>query len=603
MDRVRYAAYQGGPDPLAPPVNPRAALDELGRGVLAGARPADALRELLRHGAGGDGPPAAPDGFGAGLAELRRRVRERIGQIRSGGVPDGWFADLPPIPDRPSGHRSQPTAPERIPEPDVERVHAMLTALNALLVTGGPGHPSAADFDRFMAEHGDFFPEGPRDLGGVVDALARRAAAAQRMLDSLAPEDRAELTALADRAIAAAGLGPGLELLADTLRSRRPGLSWSGTGPMHGLDALGLVEAASAVRKLADLGELDAALGQDYPGADLADIDDEAVLRALGPDAADTVARLRSLERGLREAGYLDGPKNRVRLTPRALRRLGETALRDVLADTPPRLLRPGGHGGADRPGAPPVGAAGEPTGRALPAEPGDERPVDVVRTLGNAVARGRSARGGSLRVHPQDIEVAECEQGTAAAVCLLVDLSYSMVRRGLWAAVKRTSMALHTLVATHYPQDALRVIGFDDRAREIPGRDLAELGPNRVQGTNLQHALALAGRHLDTHPDFAPIVVVVTDGEPTAHIARDGSPAFCWPPSAETTAATLAEVDRMTRRGARLHTVLLTDDPRLRAFADQVAHRNGGTVVRPDPAVFGTRVIRDFLTRRRALP
>ncbi|WP_017619906.1 VWA domain-containing protein [Nocardiopsis gilva] len=201
-----------------------------------------------------------------------------------------------------------------------------------------------------------------------------------------------------------------------------------------------------------------------------------------------------------------------------------------------------------------------------------------------------------------EDIEVTETEHRTAAAVCLLVDLSYSMVRRGLWTSTKQTAMALHTLVTTRFPQDAVRIIGFNDHAREIPASDLAELTPDRVQGTNLQHALALAGRHLDRHPDFTPIVLIVTDGEPTAHLAGDGSPAFQWPPSAQTTAATLAEVDRMTRRDARLRIVLLADDPRLRTFADDVARRNGGDVVQPDSTMLGAQVVHDFLARRRGI-
>ncbi|GAA2037355.1 hypothetical protein [Nocardiopsis rhodophaea] len=675
MDRVRYRAFEGGPDPLAPPLDIRGALDEVGRGVMAGARPGAALRELLRTGAHDSGGQGSP----TGLEELRRRVGERIERIRARGRLDGTLrearallgqaiseeravlaaddsddarlreAELASLPDATAAAvqrlaayrwRSETartcyerlldhvlretlasrfpglhsTAEERDAPPadagrkqpaprDPRRVRAMLTALNAMLANDDRGAHTPAAFDRFMAEHGDFFPERPRDLDDLVDTLARRAAAAQRVLDSLPTEEREELTSLADQVIEAEGLTPGLDVLSGTLRRRHPGLAWSGAEPMDGPGALDLGEAASALRELADLAELETALGQDYPGAALEDIDDAAVRRALGHSAVDSVNRLRAIERGLRDAGYLRGTRNRPRLTPKALRRLGETALRDLLAADRPAPRRPGGHGGWNGHSAAPLGATGEPTGTTCPAEPGDERPIDVVRTLGNAIAGGRSTPEGRVRPRPADIEVAETEHRTSAAVCLLVDLSYSMVRRGLWTSTKQTAMALHTLVGTRFPQDAIRIIGFDDHARDIPAADLPELAPQRVQGTNLQHALALAGRHLDRHPDFAPIVLVITDGEPTAHLARDGSPTFQWPPSAQTTAATLAEVDRMTRRGARLRVVLLADDPGLRTFADTITRRNGGDVIRPDGTDLGTRVLRDFLAQRRGNP
>jgi uncharacterized protein with von Willebrand factor type A (vWA) domain len=205
------------------------------------------------------------------------------------------------------------------------------------------------------------------------------------------------------------------------------------------------------------------------------------------------------------------------------------------------------------------------------------------------------------VRLSPRDFQVAETERRSTAAVSLLVDLSYSMALRGTWAAAKQTALALHALLRSKYPQDAIQVVGFSDYARELRETELAGLGWHMVQGTNLHHALMLAGRHLDKHPDHDPVVLIVTDGEPTAHLQRNGQPFFDWPPSPETVALTLAEVDKMTRRRAALNIFMLAEDDRLSRFVDNVAKRNGGRVLRAAPERLGEYVVSDFLRTRGA--
>ncbi len=203
------------------------------------------------------------------------------------------------------------------------------------------------------------------------------------------------------------------------------------------------------------------------------------------------------------------------------------------------------------------------------------------------------------MRLSVGDFEVTETERRASAAVCLLVDLSYSMALRGTWGAAKQTALALHALVRSRYPQDAIQVIGFSNYARELQETELAGLGWDMVQGTNLHHALVLAGRFLDRRPEHNPVVLVVTDGEPTAHLRRDGQYWFDWPPSPETLALTLAEVDKMTRRGATMNIFMLADDERLTAFVEEVARRNGGRVLRAMADSLGEYVVRDFLRSR----
>lgn len=243
-------------------------------------------------------------------------------------------------------------------------------------------------------------------------------------------------------------------------------------------------------------------------------------------------------------------------------------------------------------------------TGSSRPWEFGDEQPLDVVRSLRNAIRNGRVRREPdgrpALRLAVEDFEVFETERRTAAAVCLLVDLSWSMTLRGTWGAAKATALALHSLVTTQFPQDALQIIGFSNYGRVLQPTELAGLDAEMVQGTNLQHALLIAGRFLDRHPEYEPIVMIVTDGEPTAHLLPDGDYAFDWPPSRQTITLTLAEVDKMTRRGAALNVFMLADDPGLVDFVELMAKRNGGRVFSPSKERLGSYVVSDYLRSRR---
>ena len=628
----RYGSWHDGPDPLAPPYDVRGALDQLGDDVLTGSTPRDALRRLMRRG--------LKDGAG-GLDEMMRRLREQRRRLRESGRLDGTLeevrrlidtalgqeraalfpdpsddarfreASLDALPSDPARavrgledydwrspdaaatfeqvkdllrrevldtqFRGMKQALENRDPAEMARVKDMMADLNSMLAKDAVGEHTQDDFDRFMSAYGDMFPENPKDLEELVDELARRAAAAERMMRSLSPEQRDELAALMAGALEDMDLAREMSALNEALRARRPDLDWRGRERMEGEEGLGAGEGTSALQDIADLDELESTMGQDYPGASLEDIDEEAVRRALGRKAADEVRDLRRLERELAEQGFLNRSGDRLDLTAKAVRRLGQTALRRVFAD-----LSSAGRGGHDVHDA---GQAGELTGASRAWRFGDEQPLDVVRTLTNAVRSGRAELGSGkpIRLATEDFEVAETDRRTSAAVCLLVDLSYSMVLRDTWGAAKATALALHALVSGQFPQDALTIIGFSSYARTLEVTELAGLDADYVQGTNLQHALILAGRFLDKHPQAEPVVLVVTDGEPTAHLEADGHPYFAWPPERETITLTVAEVDRMTRRGAALNVFALDDDPRLTAFVQELSRRNGGRVLQPD--------------------
>ena len=646
----RYGSWSGGRDPLEPPYDVAAALDEIGASVLDGASARQALQDLLRRGAEGR----------RGLDDLRRAVAKRQREARRKGRLDGTLeearalldaalelerAALFPDPSDDARLREMEldTLPSQVaravqqlqpydwrsPEAraaydqigdllrkevldsqfagmkaalqntspqDLQAVKDMVADLNAMLEADSKGQHTQEQFDAFMSAHGEFFPSQPQTLDELVDDLARRAAAQQRLMNSLTPEQRQELGELMQAAMDL-DLDAQLAQLGDALRGARPDLPWQGREPMRGEAPMGMGEATTALEELADLDDLEAALAQDYPGASLADIDEAAVQRALGRGAVDDVAALRRIERELLEQGYLTKDvRGQLELSPRAVRRVGATALRKVFA----RLEAPG-RGGHDVRDA---GAAGETTGASRAWQFGDEQPLDVVRTVRNAAQRSvvptPGARRPALRLTVDDFEVVETERRTCAAVALLVDLSFSMELRGTWGTAKQTALALHSLVTTKYPQDAIEIIGFSDYAQVLSPEKLAGLDAQRVQGTNLQHALVLAGRHLSKHPDSEPVVLVVTDGEPTAHLTRSGYAEFSWPPLAETLELTMAEVERVTRRGATINVFMLDDEPRLVEFVEHLAARNGGRVFSPDPSRLGEYVVSDYLRARR---
>jgi uncharacterized protein with von Willebrand factor type A (vWA) domain len=277
------------------------------------------------------------------------------------------------------------------------------------------------------------------------------------------------------------------------------------------------------------------------------------------------------------------------------MRRLGAAALRRVFAELASR-----GRGGHDVRDA---GPAGETTGASRLWEFGDEQPLEVSRTVRNAVLRtasaGREPRAASVSLLPEDFEVAETERRSSAAVALLVDMSYSMELRGTWGEAKTTALALHALISTRFPHDAIEVIGFSDYARVLTPTALIEHQWERVQGTNLQHALMLARRHLDRHRGSEPVILVITDGEPTAHLTADGFATFDWPPTPETIAATVAEVARCTRAGATINVFMLDDEPALVEFMGEVSRRNGGRLFMPKPGRLGEYVVADYLRSR----
>jgi len=389
-------------------------------------------------------------------------------------------------------------------------------------------------------------------------------------------------------AMSDADLASQMAQLSDNLRALRPGLDRGPVQMRQGGEPLGYSDAVEAVAELADLEALEQSLAQSYAGSSLDDVDVETLEKQLGAGAAADLRALRELERELERQGFVSRGDDGLRLTPRAVRRLGESALKRVFSQ-----LDAAGNGDHQDHR---TGSADELVGSTRAWEFGDELPIDAVRTVSNALRRGT---GIPARLQVDDFEVVETERRTTAAVAICVDLSFSMVQEGRWGPMKQTALALAHLVETRFRRDALEIIGFDLNARRLTPVQLADIEPEWVQGTNLQHALMIAARHLRRHPDAEPVVMVVTDGEPTAHVGPDGVAQFAWPPTRQALQATVNQVDELARFGAAVNFFMLGDDPGLARFVDAMARRAGGRVFTPDVSRLGEYVVADYLRAR----
>ena len=644
MSGFRYGPFHDGPDPLAGPLDAGAGVDDLAQRIMDGQSVEDALRDLMRDGTQGR----------RGMRDMARQVRDKRRRLEKSGDMDGLLQDLRELveqakdterrelfPDPSDDARFREAQLDNIPD-DVGRamqqlanydwrsaearalfeqaqerlrrdvvdqqfrnlsngidnlpqerqaLQQMMRDLNDLLDSHRSGDSTQEDYDAFIDKHQQFFPDAPATLDELIDDLARRQAAMQRMLDSMSPEQRAELQDAMAQAMQDMGLTEQMAALQQNLQSLRPEFGPSGKARMSGSQRMGLPQVTDALAELSDLEALDSSLNDGFNRMDLDDIDEEAIERALGRQSRDDLEALRELQRQLEQQGYLVNDGDRLELTPKAIRRIGRTALRQVFSSLDGTTR---GQHDITR-----SGASGEFTGSSREWTFGSEQPIDVVRTVRRAMSRRLVSGGDTLMA--DDFEVHETETTTRAAVALLIDQSFSMVVNDTWRQAKTMALALHTLASTAYPLDAMQIIAFANVARVVQPHELPDLEASHIQGTNLHHALMLAGRFLDSHPGAQRIVMVVTDGEPTARLMPEGYGWFSYPPEDETISETIAQVDRMTRRRVPISWFRLGDDPSLERFLDGMARRNGGRVLAASADRLGDYVVSDYVRTRRA--
>ena len=469
---------------------------------------------------------------------------------------------------------------------DLARFRDMLAELNQMIEQRERGEPY--DFEGFMQRHGDFFPGNPRTLDELLEQMAARMAAMSRLLASMSPEERAELRALSEQVLQDMDLAFEVDRLGSNLSSAFPDLGWGEPALAGGDEPMPLSATIDAMERLHDLEELDRSLQGDYPGASIDDVDEDALRQALGEDAVRDLRRLKEIERALERAGLVSRERGRLEVTPKGARSMGERALVRVFEQL--RRDREGVHEARES------GGLAEPTGATRPWRFGDSGQIAVQRSVFNAVVRG--GPGAKVRLEPDDLELLEAEQRTEAATALLLDLSFSMPLRGHDVHAKRMALALHALIEGRYPHDTLYLIGFSDYARQMQPRELAAAGWERVYGTNMHHAFHLAGRLLAQHPRATRQVIMVTDGEPTAHLEGERAH-FAWPPIPKTIRLTLAEATKLSRSGVTLNVFMLEDSPGLIGFMERLAELTAGRVFLMDDRELGSFVLRDFVRRR----
>ncbi|MBX3029436.1 MAG: VWA domain-containing protein [Chloroflexi bacterium] len=478
----------------------------------------------------------------------------------------------------------------------------MVRDLDALLQRRLAGdEPAQAEVDDFLARHGGFFP-GARTLDDIVASLEERMATMQSLMRSLSAEQRDELASMMDALLRDDRLRWDLAQLASTLDQLLPGglggrMRFRGQEPLGLEGALGQLDRLGRLERLAD--RID---GLDSPG-DLGDLADEEVRDLLGDEAADQLAALRDLARRLEEAGYVSRDGEQLTLTPRGARRLGQQVLDQLFA----RLSRDAfGEHDVRR-----TGGAGERAETSSPWQFGRPFDLDLRATLASALADPRNApavsaarvAAGGRRVllSPGDFVVSDADVRSDAATVLLLDMSRSMLLRDCALAAKKVALALQALIRSRFPRDQLHIVSFAYSAREIPADALATLSWDAWEyGTNLQHGLQVARGLLARSRSANRSVLVITDGEPTAHI-EDGQVEFAYPPTRRTIRETLREVVRCTRDGIVINTFMLDRSPALAAFVEHVTRLNRGRAFHADPEDLGRYVLVDYVGRRSA--
>lgn len=629
VSQRRYRKYTPGPDPLAPPPDLAKAVRAIADDVMFGYSAEHAMREYLRR-----------EGYDDFLRQIAERRQELLQKTNLGGtlqeakklLDDAVLAErgqlardvemddldrtmremtLDNLPTSPAAAVTElasydwassearekyrqiqdligrelldqrfagmKEALEGATDEDRAAIAEMLRDLNVLLGKHRAGMATDEDFRDFMAKHGQQFPENPRNIDELVELLAQRSAAAQRLLNSMTPEQRAELMQLAAQAFGSEELMNLVGELDANLRGIRPDLDWTGSETIDGDGDMGLGDATRAMRDLGRLDQLADAMSAARPEIDLDEVAD-----LLGKDAATNAKMLRDLEKALKNSGLLNkGESGTLQLSPKAMRMLGKELLGDAATS-----LR-GQRDSRD------TGHTGEPTGATRPYQFGDTQPWDTTRTLTNALVR---TGGASISISPEDIEVVETEARTRNAVALLVDTSFSMAMEGRWAPMKQTALALHHLITTQYRGDELTLIGFGRYAQTMTIEELTALPPIQEQGTNLHHALLLADQFFSRHANMDRTLLIVTDGEPTSMLTDWGETHFSWPTDRITLAKTVQALDQVTKRGAHTTFFRLADDPGLVALLNAMADRTGARVVAPDLGQLGGAVVGEYL-------
>ena len=472
---------------------------------------------------------------------------------------------------------------------DMQRLKDMMAELNHMLEQRAAG--VEPDFGGFMERYGDFFPENPQTLDELLEVMAQRMAQAQQMLNSLTPAQRQQLQELSDQLMEDMDLNFQMQQLADNLREQFPQMGWGQSYDFDGFDPLDMSSAMDMMGELGDIDQLDNLLrGATNPGA-LAEVDIDRARELLGDSSAESLERMAELAELLEQQGLIENREGAYELTPRAIRKIGNGALQELFTRMSADTL---GKHALEK-----AGAGHERDFDTKPYEYGDHFNLHIEKTLRNAVAR--TGGGIPIQLHPDDFEIERTEQVVRSSTVLMLDVSMSMAMRDNFLPAKKVTMALQSLISSQYPRDFLGMVSFSEVAREFNAATLPELSWDYVYGTNMQHAFQIARKMLSRQAGTKQIIMI-TDGEPTAHITPSGQPHFNYPPSQQTVDLTLAEVAACTREDIRINTFVLDVTHYLQHFVEQISKMNGGRAFFTTNENLGDYVLMDFVDHKRSL-
>jgi uncharacterized protein with von Willebrand factor type A (vWA) domain len=470
---------------------------------------------------------------------------------------------------------------------DMSRMKDMMAALNEMIEKRERGEDPG--FEKFMEEYGDFFPENPQTLDELLEQMAKRMQQMQAMMNSMSPEQRAQLQQLSEQLMEDMDLNFQMQRLSQNLQSLYPQQGWEQGYDFNGEEQMGMQQAMDAMAELGELQSMEGMLRQATNPAQLAEVDVEKVRQMLGDEAADSLDKLAQLTKMLEDAGLVNRKEGRLELTPRGLRAIGNNSLRELFS----KLSK-------DKFGQHKIqkdGSGHERSYNSKPYEFGDPFRLDLNQTIRNALRRQGS--GTPVRLTPEDFEIEQTEHSTRSSTVLMLDLSMSMPMRGNFVPAKKVAMALHSLMSSQFPRDFLGLVGFSETAHVLTHEDLPEVSWDLAYGTNMQHGLKLA-RQMLARQTGTKQIIMITDGEPTAHITQSGQVFFNYPPVRETVEATLKEVMRCTKDNIRINTFVLDATSSLRHFIEQMTQINHGRAFFTDPDNLGSYVLVDFLENRR---
>jgi uncharacterized protein with von Willebrand factor type A (vWA) domain len=472
---------------------------------------------------------------------------------------------------------------------ELERMKNMVKDLNQMLQDKMAG--KEPNFDQFMQQYGDLFGDNPpKSLDELVAQMQHQMGQMQSLLDSLPGDMRQQLQDLLGEKVGDPQLQQGLNELAQNLEYLFPMRELRNQYPFRGEEEIDLQSAMGLMDQMQSIDELERQLERTQYGGEVDDIDADKLEDLLGPEARETLDQLKQFLEVLEGAGYIRKKGNSWELTPRGTRKIGQRALGEIYAQLKSDSF--GKHEIRES------GTGGDRTDQTKQYEFGDPFYLDIQKTMMNSMLR--NGPGTPLHLKPADFEVSRTELLTQTATVIMLDLSWSMALRGSFQAAKKVALALNNLISSQFQRDSLYIIGFSAYARELKADQLPYVRwDESVLGTNMHHALMIAQKLLAKHTQGTRQIIMISDGEPTAHLER-GRSYFAYPPSPITIRETLKEVKRCTTKNITINTFMLDRNYYLKEFVNQVARINKGRVFYTTPDKLGEYILVDYVASKK---